>query len=121
MTMSSIAAFLAMQTAERGAARNSMIAYEGDIEDYLEFLAARRRDELSATNADIRDYLAGLDRRGFKASSAARRLSAVRQFHAFLLPTGCDRMTPRRWSLVRSEGGRCRKSCRSRRSNGCWT
>jgi integrase/recombinase XerD len=36
----------------------------------------------------VRDYFADLDRRGFAASSAARRLSAVRQFHQFLFSEG---------------------------------
>jgi integrase/recombinase XerD len=78
-------AFLAMLAAERGAAKNSLLAYERDIKDYLSFLKTSGRSELSATSADIRAFMAELSRRGFKASSAARRLSALRQFHAFLL------------------------------------
>jgi len=78
-------AFLAMLAAERGAAKNSLLAYERDVKDYLSFLRAGGRNELSATSADIRAFMAELSRRGFKASSAARRLSALRQFHAFLL------------------------------------
>jgi len=83
-----VASFLAMLAAERGSARNSLIAYGRDLEDYLESLGRRGRDELTATSADIRGFLADLARRGFKASSAARRLSAVRQFHGFLLSDG---------------------------------
>jgi integrase/recombinase XerD len=78
-------AFLAMLAAERGAAENSLLAYRCDIADYLSFLRTSGRSELSATSADIRTFLAELSRRGFKPSSAARRLSAVRQFHAFLV------------------------------------
>ena len=33
----------------------------------------------------MRAYLGDLDDRGFAASSAARRLSAIRQFHQFLV------------------------------------
>ena len=85
---SSVRAFLEMLAAERGAAKNSLIAYERDLEDYLDFLSRRGGDELRSASADIRAYLAGLSKRGFKASSAARRLSAIRQFHGFLMQDG---------------------------------
>ena len=85
MTRERLDAFLAMLAGERGAAKNSLLAYERDIEDYLSFLKARGRTEQSATSAEIRAFMAELSRRGFKASSAARRLSALRQFHAFLV------------------------------------
>ncbi|MFI5014259.1 MAG: site-specific tyrosine recombinase XerD [Hyphomicrobiales bacterium] len=88
MSTDTIAAFLAMLAAERGAARNSLIAYGRDLEDYLDFLRSLGRDELDATSAEIRAFLAGLAERGFKASSAARRLSALRQFHRFLMTDG---------------------------------
>ncbi|MCO5090055.1 site-specific tyrosine recombinase XerD [Bosea sp. (in: a-proteobacteria)] len=81
-----LAAFLDMLAAERGAARNTLEAYERDIADYLEWLGGTAPDEASA--ADIRGWLADLAARGLKASSAARRLSAVRQFHRFLYTEG---------------------------------
>jgi integrase/recombinase XerD len=76
--------FLDMLAAERGAARNTLAAYARDLDDYTGFLAACGRDALGADAGLIRDYLADLHARGLKASSAARRLSALRQFHAFL-------------------------------------
>lgn len=79
-------AFLDMLAAERGAARNTLEAYERDVSDYLVFLAGKSLEQ--ATSADIRDWLADLAARGLKASSAARRLSAVRQFHRFLYTEG---------------------------------
>src|SRR5580693_7853002 len=41
MSAGSTAAFLAMLSAERGSAKNSLLAYERDIEDYLAFLESR--------------------------------------------------------------------------------
>ncbi len=79
-------AFLDMLAAERGAARNTLDAYERDVTDYLVFLGAKTLDQ--ATADDIRGWLADLAARGLKASSAARRLSAVRQFHRFLYIEG---------------------------------
>jgi len=78
--------FLDMLAAERGAARNTLDAYQRDIDDYLEFLGGRALE--AATAEDIRGWLADLSGRGLKASSAARRLSAVRQFHRFLYTEG---------------------------------
>lgn len=79
-------AYLDMLAAERGAARNTLDAYERDVEDYLGFLA--NKPVADATADDIRGWLADLSARGLKASSAARRLSAVRQFHRFLYTEG---------------------------------
>lgn len=77
-------AFLEMLAAERGAALNTLAAYRRDLEDYAGFLKTRRRSVADAATADVRAYLADLAERGFRASSAARRLSALRQFHKFL-------------------------------------
>ncbi|MBX9873451.1 MAG: site-specific tyrosine recombinase XerD [Beijerinckiaceae bacterium] len=85
-------AFLDMLAAERGAARNTLDAYERDISDYIVFLGSRTVAE--ATSDDIRGWLADIAARGLKASSAARRLSAVRQFHRFLYTEGLSQTDP---------------------------
>lgn len=85
-------AFLDMLAAERGAARNTLDAYERDIDDYLEFLGGRALNSVTADN--IRDWLGDLSARGLKASSAARRLSALRQFHRFLYTEGLSPTDP---------------------------
>lgn len=79
-----IEAFLEMLSAERGAARNTLDAYERDLKDFAGFLSTRDRALDAATSRDIRDYLEGLTAQGLSASTAARRLSALRQFHGFL-------------------------------------
>ncbi len=76
--------FLDMIAAERGASANTLDAYRRDLEDYLGWLSGRSRSAADAATDDIRAYLHDLDARGLKASSAARRLSAIRQFHRFL-------------------------------------
>ncbi len=78
------AAFLEMLAAERGAAKNTLESYALDLADYAAFLRSKGRDALLANTTDIRSYMADLEARSFKATSAARRLSAVRQFHRFL-------------------------------------
>ena len=76
--------FLDMIAAERGAAKNTLEAYRRDLDDYLGFLSAKADDPLRAGTSAVRAYLANLQERGLKASSSARRLSALRQFHKFL-------------------------------------
>lgn len=83
-----IDAFLEMLSAERGAARNTLDAYSRDLKDFASFLATRKRDVSAAQTMDVRDYLESLATSGLSASTAARRLSAIRQFHGFLYADG---------------------------------
>ncbi|HEY8564298.1 MAG TPA: site-specific tyrosine recombinase XerD [Beijerinckiaceae bacterium] len=80
--------FLDMLAAERGAAANTLAAYRRDLDDYLAYLAEAKLVPAEVEPAAVRAFVAGLDERGLKASSAARRLSAVRQFHRFLYAEG---------------------------------
>ena len=82
------ALFLDMLAAERGAAANTLSAYRRDLDDYLAFLRERGTLPHEAGPALVKDFLASLDARGLRSSSAARRLSAVRQFHKFLYVEG---------------------------------
>ena len=86
--MHHIDAFLEMLSAERGAARNTLDAYSRDLKDFAGFLATRDKDAASAQTMDIRAYLESLSTSGLSASTAARRLSAIRQFHGFLYADG---------------------------------
>ncbi len=79
-----ISLFLDMQSAERGAARNTLESYRRDLEDYCDFLGCHGKNPLDAATDDIRAWLEDLHGRGFKATTTARRLSAIRQFHRFL-------------------------------------
>ncbi len=76
--------FLAMLAAERGAAVNTLDAYRRDLGDYCAFLSARGTEPLGVETDGVRAYLADLEERGFQPSSAARKLSSIRQFHKFL-------------------------------------
>ncbi len=76
--------FLEMMSAERNASANTLAAYRRDIEDWLAHLARRRLSPCAARREDVLDWLESLAAAGLAASTQARRLSAVRQFHAFL-------------------------------------
>lgn len=82
-----IEAFLEMMAAERGAALNTLDAYRRDLSDFGEFAA--RRGGLKGTDTEaIRAYLARLDDAGFAPRTAARRLSALKQFFRFMYADG---------------------------------
>jgi integrase/recombinase XerD len=80
--------FLDMLAAERGAGENTLSAYRNDLEDLSAHLRATSRTIADASTDDLRAFLAKLSRRGLKASSLARRLSAVRQLYRFLYAEG---------------------------------
>ena len=86
--------FLDMLAAERGAGTNTLEAYGRDLDDLAQHLAGAGTTVAAAATADLRAYLAALARRGFKASSVARRLSAVRQLYRFLYAEGHRRDDP---------------------------
>ena len=83
-----IALFLDMLAAERGASRNTLAAYAKDLEDFSADLVANGRTIATATSDQLRAYLSRLAKRGLKAASVARRLSAVRQLYRFLYGEG---------------------------------
>ena len=80
--------FLDMLAAERGAGENTLAAYRNDLEDLSAHLRASRSTIANATTDSLRKFLASLAERGFKSSSLARRLSAVRQLYRFLYAEG---------------------------------
>jgi integrase/recombinase XerD len=83
-----IEAFLEMALAERGAARNTWLAYRADLEELAAFLAARGRTAAQADAEALHAFMAKLSDAGIAARSAARKLSTLRQFHRFLVREG---------------------------------
>ena len=83
-----IGSFLEMMAAERGAAANTLSAYRRDLEDFAVHAGRRGSAPATASPADLRAYLAGLEASGLSARTQARRLSALRQFHRFLVDEG---------------------------------
>src|SRR3546814_4473868 len=67
-----------MMAAERGASRNTLAAYRRDLEQAVEWIKGPLGDaDASALRKLMADY------QPLAASSAARKLSALRQFFAF--------------------------------------
>ena len=80
-----------MLAAERGAARLTIAAYRNDLGDLAKVIGG---DIARLETGDLRRYLAALARAGAGARTAARRLSAFRQFFRFLVTDGVRRDDP---------------------------
>ncbi len=77
--------FLEMLAAERGAAPNTLAAYRADLLDFASFARRAGVEEPAAAGpGTLRDYLRSLSDAGLSPRTAARRLSALRQFYGFL-------------------------------------
>ena len=75
-----VAEFLASLAVERGLADATIRAYRRDLADYLSFLDGRSPDR------DLIDgFVADLHRRGWAATTVARKVAAVRGLHRFLI------------------------------------
>lgn len=68
---------------ERGLAENTLAAYRTDLRGFASWLGERHRDLLTATRADVLEYLAGLA--VAPPRSVARRLSSLRRFYQYLM------------------------------------
>jgi integrase/recombinase XerD len=77
--------FLDMLAAEQGAGENTLQAYRRDLTDLSDYLGRAGQSFAGVGTDTLRDYLGDLDTRGFKSSSIARRLSAMRHLFRFLL------------------------------------
>ena len=91
-----IGSFLEMMSAERGAAANTIEAYRRDLTHYAAFVSAQGQTLLNATRDTVTAWLDDLKTEGLSASSSARRLSAIRQFHKFLCADGIRSDDPTR-------------------------
>ncbi len=81
-------AFLESLSAERGAARNTLLAYGRDLADFTGFAAGWGQTVAGANRETLGAYMQGLSASGLAARSVARRLSCLRQFHRFLARNG---------------------------------
>jgi integrase/recombinase XerD len=110
-----LALFAGYLRIERGLARLSVVAYGRDLRQFAGFLKRRRRTLVETCRQDVRDYLGHLSHRKIDGRSAARQLSALRQFFKYLLLDGhlttdptLNIESPRQWrvlpkSLARAE------------------
>jgi integrase/recombinase XerD len=80
--------FLEMLSVERAAAANTLAAYRRDLSDFARYLDGQGASLADASAREVRGYLSQMSRAGLGAATAARRLSALRQFYRFLFADG---------------------------------
>ncbi|MTH98101.1 site-specific tyrosine recombinase XerD [Roseibium sp. RKSG952] len=86
--------FLEMLAAERGASQNTLSSYRRDLEDFDSFLGKTK--PALAEAGDVSAYMGSLSRRGYAATSQARKLSALKQYFKFLYAEGLRDADPTR-------------------------
>ncbi|MEB3198825.1 MAG: site-specific tyrosine recombinase/integron integrase [Candidatus Sericytochromatia bacterium] len=80
--------FLDHLLVDRGLAENTISAYHNDLTQYLGHCEALGLKSWSETNqGHIADFLQTLKEKGLSASSAARKLAALKTFYHYLLQT----------------------------------
>jgi integrase/recombinase XerD len=85
--------FHEMLTAERNASANTIDAYRRDLSDAAD--AMRAKGDLADASVDtLRGYLESLSRQKLAPATAARRLSALRQYFKFLVNEGLRKDDP---------------------------
>lgn len=91
-----IALFLEMMAVERAAAPSTLKNYGRDLQRFEAFAKARGETLETAGADDIAAFLAALEAEGIAASTAALKVSALRQFYQFLYAEGLRGDNPTR-------------------------
>ncbi len=81
-------AFLDHLVVERGLAQNTLEAYRRDLVRYTGYLRTRRKQAMALDRAEVPRYLLLLREAGLSPRSVTRHLSAIRQFHRFMVREG---------------------------------
>ena len=86
--------FLEMMSAERAASENTLLAYKRDLQDWGAALKMANRDLLSVGSGSLESVLAAWAKQGLASSTAARKLSSLKQFCLFLQSEGLRKDNP---------------------------
>jgi len=89
-----IDAFLEMMAAERGASDNTLAAYTRDLEGWNAALSKSGKSILTCGTGALEAVLSGWAKAGLAPSTAARKLSALKQFCLFAQMDGLRKDNP---------------------------
>ena len=93
--------FLKYLNYQKGYSENTIINYENDIKEFLEFLNKENIDNLKEVNYSIvRFYLMDLYNKKFSRNSVSRKLSSLRSFFKYLHNEEIVKINP--FSLISS-------------------
>ena len=77
--------FLEMLLVERGCANQTLQAYQRDLQDYHLFLHSQQTDFMRVTYEILLEFDRDLRMRGVQSATIARKYSAIRQLHKFMV------------------------------------
>lgn len=80
--------YLSWLSAERGRSPNTLAAYRRDLDAYCRWLASRHHDPIGVDARTLDVFVGERRASGAAASSVARQLAAIRNFHRFLVAEG---------------------------------
>lgn len=81
-------------SAEKGLAKNTLLAYKSDLRIYQQYLEKHSIKLLSAKHADITEFLWELKSTSHEARSIYRMMETLRQFYRFLVAEGITSNDP---------------------------
>lgn len=76
--------FLESISIEKASSKNTVESYKNDLQKFKEFLDKEGIEITDATTDDIRKFIASMTTGSLEGSTIARKISALRQFFAFL-------------------------------------
>jgi len=90
-----IAAFLEYLSKTKGSSRNTVAAYQNDLNQLADFMSSERDKGILATDEQLlMAYLASLKGKGYSPATAARKIASARSFFKHLVDTGKRQQNP---------------------------
>ena len=86
--------FLEARAAEAGAAKNTLLSYQRDLNDFADWSRRKGKDLPLVDQAQIEAYLVSCTDEGLSPATRARRLSSIRQLFAFAFEEGLRQDNP---------------------------
>ena len=77
--------FLESFLAEKGGAKNSVVAYSTDLSDFASYLIKHNIAEQDLTTQQVEGYIVFLSKSGLKPRSIARKVASIRSYYHYLV------------------------------------
>ena len=78
---------------EKGLSKNTKLAYQRDLSQYLKYLEENRKNATGITHSDVMEFLL-IKRKYLSPSSLARVITSIKMFHRFLVSDNYCEMDP---------------------------